>query len=395
VAIVIDEIENDAYDELLLIEPMLQRDNQLVRARIIGRKRDENGNPIGCFNKNPVLNSRIYLAEFPDGHVQELSANTIVEAINIQKARQEGNRSDCKRICTLKGWEIRISWQDASTSWHSLSDIKNSFPFQLAKYADANNLNDEPAFAWWAPYTIKKEKRIIKLVKSRYSQRSHKFGIYVPRTVQEALQIDQDTGTTYWRDAIHKEMSNNRLAFKFLEDEEKVPIGYKWIRCHMIFDVKMDFTRKARYVAGGHMTDPPASITYSSVVSRDSVRIAFMLAALNDIDVLATDIGNAYLNAHPRERVYTTAGPEFGPELQGKHVLIVRALYGLKSSSAAWRSHLSNTLHCLGYTSCKADPDFWFRAAVKNDGFRFYEYVLVYVDDLLVLSHHGEKTMRT
>jgi hypothetical protein len=157
-AIVIDEIENDAYDELLLVEPMLQRDNQLVRARIIGIKCDENGNPIGHFDKNPVLNSRIYLAEFPDGHVQELSANTIVEAIynniddeghteqmfhdiighrfdstaltkeelqNIQKARQEGNRSDCKRICTLKGWEICISWQDASTSWHSLSDIKN------------------------------------------------------------------------------------------------------------------------------------------------------------------------------------------------------------------------------------------------------------------------------
>jgi hypothetical protein len=180
------------------------------------------------------------------GHRFDSTALTKEELQNIQKARQEGNCSDCKRICTLKGWEICISWQDASTSWHSLSDIKNSFPLDLAKYADTNNLNDEPAFAWWAPYTIKKEKRIIKLVKLRYSQRSHKFGIYVPRTVQEALQIDQDTGTTYWRDAIQKEMSNNRLAFKFLEDEEKVLIGYKWIRCHMIFDVKMDFTGKAR-----------------------------------------------------------------------------------------------------------------------------------------------------
>jgi hypothetical protein len=55
--IVIDEIENDAYDELLLTEPLLQRDNQLVRARVIGRKRDENRNPIGHFDKNPVLNS--------------------------------------------------------------------------------------------------------------------------------------------------------------------------------------------------------------------------------------------------------------------------------------------------------------------------------------------------
>ncbi len=85
----------------------------------------------------------------------------------------------------------------------------------------------------------------------------------------------------------------------------------------MIFDVKMDFTRKARFVAGGHMTNPPAAITNSGVVSRDSVRIAFLLAALNDVDLLATDIGNAYLNAPAREKVYTTAGPEFGPELEG------------------------------------------------------------------------------
>ena len=77
----------------------------------------------------------------------------------------------------------------------------------------------------------------------------------------------------------------------------------------MIFDVKVDFTRKARFVAGGHMTNPPTSLTYSSVVSRDSVRIAFLLAALNDIDILAADVGNAYLNAPTKEKVYTTAGP--------------------------------------------------------------------------------------
>ena len=42
---------------------------------------------------------------------------------------------------------------------------------------------------------------------------------------------------------------------------------------------------------GVHKNDPPTSITYSSVVSRDSVRIAFMLEALNDIDVFDADIG--------------------------------------------------------------------------------------------------------
>jgi hypothetical protein len=162
----------------------------------------------------------------------------------------------------------------------------------------------------------------------------------------------------------------------------------------MSFDVKMDFTRKARFVAGGHMTKPPEMITYSSIVSLDSIRIAFLLAPLNDMNILATDIENAYLNAKPHEKVYTTTGPEFGAESKGKTVMIVRALYGLKTSGATWRAHLASTLHQLGYNLCLADPNVWFHPAKKNDGFEYYEYVLVYVDDLLVLSHQGEKTMK-
>ena len=82
------------------------------------------------------------------------------------------------------------------------------------------------------------------------------------------------------------------------------------------------------------MTEAPALLTYSSVVSRESVRIAFMVAALNDLDVLVADICDAYLNADCREKVYTIAGPEVGLNA-GKHVVITRTLYGLKSSGAA------------------------------------------------------------
>ena len=69
----------------------------------------------------------------------------------------------------------------------------------------------------------------------------------------------------------------------------------------MNFEVKMDLRLKARYVAGGHLTDPPSSMTYSTVVGRKTVRIAFLVAALNDLDVLAGDIQNAYLNAPTEE----------------------------------------------------------------------------------------------
>ena len=73
----------------------------------------------------------------------------------------------------------------------------------------------------------------------------------------------------------------------------------------MIFDIKMDgqFTRKDRYVSGGHTTDPSYSITYYRVVSIYSIIIAFNIEALNSIDIRATEIGNAYLNAKFREKI--------------------------------------------------------------------------------------------
>ena len=107
--------------------------------------------------------------------------------------------------------------------------------------------------------------------------------------MEEALRIDERTGTDFWGKALGLEMTNVMPAFEFLDDDV-VPKFYKHIDCHMIFDVKMDLTRKARLVAGGHQTDPPKESTYSSVVSRDSIRIAFTLEALNDLDVLSADV---------------------------------------------------------------------------------------------------------
>ena len=91
----------------------------------------------------------------------------------------------------------------------------------------------------------------------------------------------------------------------------KVPdlIGFQEIGCHVVFDVKMmDFTQKARFVAGGHTTEAPTSTTYSSVASWDSVRIGFLIAALNDLEIMACDLENAYLNAPCREKIWFEGG---------------------------------------------------------------------------------------
>ncbi len=101
--------------------------------------------------------------------------------------------------------------------------------------------------------------------------------------------------------------------------------GYKKILWHVVWDIKMDFTRKAWYVAGSHCTDPPKSITYSSVISRQSVRVALFLAALNDMDVQVTNIGNTYLTAPTMEKCYVVAGNELGPELKGWLLKIIHA----------------------------------------------------------------------
>lgn len=140
-------------------------------------------------------------------------------------------------------------------------------------------------------------------------------------------------------------------------------------------------------VADGHKTKPPSSVTYSSVVSRDSVRICLTYAALNDLDILSGDIENAYLTAPCREKVYIHAGKEFGSE-EGCIFIITKALYGLKSSSAAFRAHLAEKLDDLHFKSCPADPDVWMRLSNKPDGEQYYEYTLVYVDDILCISHN-------
>ena len=97
-------------------------------------------------------------------------------------------------------------------------------------------------------------------------------------------------------------MKNSRVTLNFLDRYDHVPVGYKEITCHFIFDVKMDLTRKAGYAAGGNLTNPPLSMTYASVVSCDSVRLDFLIVLLNDLDTLAGETHIVYLNYPKKEK---------------------------------------------------------------------------------------------
>ncbi|KAI2502898.1 Reverse transcriptase (RNA-dependent DNA polymerase) [Fragilaria crotonensis] len=370
-------------DDVFVTIQGTRQGGEAKKATVIGRKRDHDGRPIGKRHANPLLDTRLYEVEFPDGSTEAIAANLIAENM-LSQVDDEGrsysvlseivdHRTNGHAISkddgfvedrygkrhpriTTRGWDLQVEWRDGSTTWVPLSELKESNPVEVAEYAVANKIAEEPAFAWWVRKALRKRDRIIKKVKARYWAKTHKFGIELPKTVAEALKIDERTGTDFWRKAIEQEMKNVMPAFEFIDGDE-APKFYKKIDCHMIFDVKMDLTRKARLVAGGHQTDPPKESTYSSVVSRDSIRIAFTLAALNDLDVLSADVQGAYLNAPTKEKVYTIAGLEFGADKVGRPVLIVRALYGLKSSGARWRDHMASTLREGGFVSCKGDPD--------------------------------------
>jgi len=145
-----------------------------------------------------------------------------------------------------------------------LKDARLSYPVLVAKYAVANRIDDEPAFAWWVQDVLKKRDRIIAKVKSKYWQRTHKFGIKIPKTVQEALQFNKENGNHLWWEAICKEMKNVRPAFeKWEKSPGEIPPGFQKIKCPMIFGIKMgeNFRRKARLVANGNETEAPATLT--------------------------------------------------------------------------------------------------------------------------------------
>jgi hypothetical protein len=134
------------------------------------------------------------------------------------------------------------------------------------------------------------------------------------------------------------------------------------------------------------MTEPPATITYASLVSRESVRIGLLIAALKDLDILPADIQNAYLTSPCQEKIHTILGQAFGPDRQGRKVIVVRALFGLMSAGASFWNHLVSALQHIGYNSSKGDPDVWLRPATKPNGEDYYEYLLVYTDDILAIG---------
>ena len=294
-------------------------------------------------------------------------------------------------------YNVKIEWETGEITWEPLNEVYKDDPISVAIYARKHGLLN--TVGWKLPGLRKIAKTQKRLIRRANQAKLHSFrtkpiymyGFQVPRNHEQAMELDRQNGNTKWRDAEIIELTQIDEYNTFLDKGRGfLPgPGYKKIRCHLVYAVKHDGRHKARLVAGGHLTDTPIDSVYSSVVSLRGIRLLTFLAENNGCDVYATDIGNAYLESYTKEKVFIVAGPEFG-DREGHTLIITKALYGLKSSGLRWHERFADVLREMGFFISKAEPDIWMRD--KGD---HYEYIAVYVDDLLIVSKDCLKITQT
>ena len=243
--------------------------------------------------------------------------------------------------------------------------------------------------------TVKKSSRSPNKRKSN-PMGTYKYGVLIPRNVNEALELDRKNGNDFWRVAICKEIEalQSMGTFKLLAKSkiEQVKSNYQYAPLRMIFDVKQDLRRKARLVIGGHVVDSGPYDVYASTMKTISARILMLIASANKLDVLTGDIGNAYLYAKSNQKIYCRLGKEFNifdkDIPSGSLATVEQALYGLPTSANRWHAHLSDTLRQMGFTQSRFDSDVWIRETKE-----LYDYVGTHTDDLMVVSKDPREIM--
>ena len=136
--------------------------------------------------------------------------------------------------------------------------------------------------------------------------------------------------------------------------------------------MKHDLRHKSRLVANPKSLklSPDKEEVYSGVVGMDIVRLGFTVGALRGLDCAVGDVGNAFLEGRTHERCYIVARPEFGPDLQGKRLIIYKALYGLTTSAARYHEVMAAELRSMDFRPSRVDPELWIRGILQLMGWQ-------------------------
>ena len=180
-----------AYDQIINAEVTLQMSESMTVGRVTKRTIGPDGKVEGTYDENPYLNSMVYEVEFPDGQVKEYAANLIAEnvltqvhaegfSLMLMKAIIDYKKDESAAISksdkyvvtrhgekklrkTTIGWSLLVKWADDSESWIPLKDLTESNPCEVAEFAKARCIYDEPAFAW----TLRKRDVVLSKIKAR------------------------------------------------------------------------------------------------------------------------------------------------------------------------------------------------------------------------------------
>ena len=181
-----------AYDSLLNAEIMVQVEEGQVSGKVIKRAFSLDGKVAGKYDDNPYLNSIMYEVKLVDGRIKEYGADTIAEnmltqvnsdgfslalmdgiidykrddSIDIPKVDKyiTTGRGQRRLWKTMTGWKLLVKWKDQSEAWVKLSELKVSHPVETAEFAKSRGIDDETAFAWWVPHTLRKRNAIISAI---------------------------------------------------------------------------------------------------------------------------------------------------------------------------------------------------------------------------------------
>lgn len=319
--------------------------------------------------------------------------------------------------------QFKVQMSDDGTSWESFKDLREDCPKLVAQYIVDNQVTRSKRGGdrtlQWAKKVVRDMNRAIRRIIRLYDFflddddnirhvrrvqkrkkkwkpkpiKRFKYGLEIPRNVDHALQIDSDDENTFWADSMAKEVKDviGLDCFEFKDEGYDPGVGWQETTLHMVFDIKHDLRRKSRLVAGGHLVDLIDTPVYSSTVKSISVQLLHVIAHKANLKQLCGDIGNAFPNAYTNEKVYVAkAGKEFG-ELEGKAIIIKRALYGLRSSAERFHSHLADTFRTFGFKQTRFDNDVWIRLDEKSN---MYEYICTHVDDFMIVSRNPDKVMK-
>ena len=214
-----DIFDPEEFDNYVKMELALDRNEDVPEfSRFNKRLREKYGRLIRISAENPILDTRMYGVKYADGYKTAMTAkktasnlfsqveqygkrfllfDTIIDSrTDNTQTKERGyfiHMSNGKKRSreTTKGWEVCIQWKDGSSNWNQVKDVKESFLVQLSEYAVLNQIAYEPAFAWWIKKLLKKIDRIICKTARKYWQKTHKYGLLIPHTVKEAIEIDK------------------------------------------------------------------------------------------------------------------------------------------------------------------------------------------------------------